>query len=91
MQTELNESQRRRAELEAKEQELQALLDTHTREHDATATDFAEMEEMGRKKVRDLKALRSWNINRSYRACHTNWCTSVTARHAHRCPRKFCS
>lgn len=51
VEAELAESQRRRAELEAKERELQGLLDTHSREYNATATDFAEMEEMGRKKV----------------------------------------
>lgn len=51
VEAEMTESQRRRVQLEAKERELQNLLESHSREFDATATDFAEMEEMGRKKV----------------------------------------
>jgi hypothetical protein len=46
------EARARRENFEAKERELQGLLDTHSREFDATRTDFEEMEEMGRKKVR---------------------------------------
>ena len=52
VEAELAETQTRRKDFETKERELQDLLDTHSREYDATATDFAEMEEMGRKKVR---------------------------------------
>lgn len=52
MQAELAAARQRREQMEAKEREVQGLLDTHNREYDATAGDFGEMEEMGRKKVR---------------------------------------
>ena len=52
VEAEMAEARARRENFEAKERELQGLLDTHSREFDATRTDFEEMEEMGRKKVR---------------------------------------
>ncbi len=51
IQAELADHQRRRAQMEAKEREMQALLQTHNAEYDSTRTDIEEMEEMGRRKV----------------------------------------
>jgi uncharacterized protein YoxC len=58
IQAELADHQRRRAQLEAKEREMEALLQTHNAEFTDTNTDIEEMEEMGRRKAADAEARR---------------------------------